>query len=175
KPANDERGEEHQSGIERLGVVDADRDGLAPPSFAVEDGELVVAVDECVALAPGAGRLQAELAFRPNHETAAAQPVLFEGTDWRAVGVAGFDATPPEPTSYQSPALLAGLGCRRTREQPVETDCSDASNLVEPAFAWRPLEHEVDHVTTACHRGPTKETHACEQPRRQGSGAHRLA
>src|SRR5262249_41647357 len=124
----------------------------------------------CIPLAPGAGRLQAQLALGPDQGAAAAQPTWFEDADRRAVRIAGFEATAPEPAPCQTPALVARLRCRRAREQPVEADRPDASNRVEPAFAFRPLEHDLDHVAAACHKGAvaSRDIAPGEQPARSG-------
>src|SRR5262249_30073623 len=55
EPADDERGEQQLRRLDRAEVVDGNPDGPSAPAFAVEDCELALAVDERVALAPGAG------------------------------------------------------------------------------------------------------------------------
>src|SRR3954471_8135009 len=101
---DDEAREEQQDPLGAPGVVDRDLDRALAPTLGVDGRELGAAVDERVALSPGARGLDGKLAPSPAQGPAAARAPRDELPDQGARGVVGLDDRPPHAPARELPA-----------------------------------------------------------------------
>ena len=103
----------------------ADAQGELRVTAAIEDGELTIAFDEGVALAPAAGRAQRQLTTSPA-QRAAAEAARHEFAHRRARLVGGLDDPLPEPAAADPPASATRLGRRSAQGEAHEAQRADA-------------------------------------------------
>jgi hypothetical protein len=141
--ANDERGEEEQSRLDRPGIVGTDDDWSPSPALTVEDGHLSLAVDKRVALAPAAGRAERERMPSPAQGPASAYSLGRELAHCRTRPIRCSDTRPPKSVAAELPALATGRGRRRTGPDAREAQRADTLQCIEPADARHASEFEI--------------------------------